>query len=284
MCPSFEEAVLNKIDNAKQLDKLTPLEENYFKEYSREVEDGRINPEDFLALEDQGVYIKGEIKKDIGYVQAMKSRESSGTKRGALLEGIISRHAELSEWFGEKSNLIFLSEYDDRMSHSDLLLEMENIKGESLKLLMDVTTSVDENRIDEKISQSYDSLGNVKLGKVKYFESIGSDQRGKIYDIPRVVIGIDPNTLRDLCDSIKEKKNKQQDHYVQFMILEEVENQLIHMKEALICKGKDAGVAFFSVNKLLNHTRSLLGKKEDLRPLDYEKKVSGDKAYRFLRY
>lgn len=283
MHPSFE-AVFHKIDRTKQLDNLSPLEEKYFKKYSEEISEERIKLENFKDLEAAGKYAPGEIEKDIAYVEAIKSRESSGTKRGALLEGIISEQAELSNWFGQDSSLIFLSEYDDRMSHSDLLLEMESDKGESVKLLIDVTTSVDESKIDEKISRSYDSLGGVKLGKVKYFESRREEFRGKINSIPRVVAGINPRTLRDFCDSIREKNNRQEDNYIQFMLLEEIENQLAHMKEVLISNGKESGVAFSEVNKSLSCISNLLEKKEDLRSLDYEKKVSADRTYHLLRH
>lgn len=284
MCPSFETILHNKIDRTKQLDNLSPLEEKYFKKYSEEINEGRLKLENFKDLEKTGEYAPGEIEKDIAYVDAIKSRESSGTKRGALLEGIISEQAELSNWFGQDSSLIFLSEYDDRMSHSDLLLEMESDKGEPVRLLVDVTTSVDESKIDEKISRSYDSLGGVKLGKVKYFESRMEELRGKLNGIPRVVIGINPGTLRDFCDNIREKNNRQEDNYIQLMLLEEIENQLAHMKEVLISNGKESGAAFSELSKSLGCIINLLEKKEDLRPLDYEKKVSGDKTYRLLRH
>lgn len=262
-----------RLDKVRQLDPLREGENLLLKKYAKTLEEYRLKMEDF-----EDVYGRETIEKDRAFLEALKAKEEAKTDRGVLLEGILAEHAELSNWFGQDSSVIPLSEYDDRLAHGDLVLEMG--EEEKVRILMDVTSSVAQNTLEKKIDRSIDGIKAGKLSKIKYFES--GDFKGRLEYVPRVVVGLNPETLREFCDDVLQDKNRQEKNPLQMMLLDEMLHQLTFMYEtAKEVRGKDDRAAE-EIKKALKLIQDLSIKKESLRDHDYDRKANADWAYKAL--
>lgn len=246
---------------------------DFFKKYLKLLDEYRLGYDDF-----KDIYSPEEIRNDKNKVEKSKLGKNEATIRGELFEGILIEQAELSNWFGQDSRLIALTEYDDRFSATDFVIEIKNKDGEIIRILVDATTSVNREIIKEKLEKSMD-LKEKKLADIKYFKSEMEDYRGKLRDMPRVVIGIDPYSLEDLCIDVYEKKNQQDKNPVQFIILNEMFQQFNLLYN--VCKNNDFNSEMISkVEKAKNVIDDLLKEKEGLRTNKW--KAKRDKTYDHL--
>lgn len=161
---------------------------------------------------------------------------------------------------------------------------MKDKKGEVVRILIDITTSIDKNIIHKKIESSFDEKGNLKLAEIKYFQSEIENTKGKFKNMPRLVAGFDPNTLRNLCDDVLINKKQQQNNPVQLMLLDEMQHQLIYMLEASRRMNGDSHIVTTQLKKAFDSIKDILDKKESLRTREYKSKASDDKTYHLLNY
>lgn len=143
-----------------------------------------------------------------------------------VFEGIIHEQAELNEWLGPEVTTIKTSRYDDIKNGVDSVAEFREgpIATSHLAFAIDITFSGDTtkkfNRIREEIDRG-------ELARVKYFVSEHTGFMGELGKIPRVVVGADIRTLKELSELWLERDNKAlAAHPIQFQILEEVLIQL----------------------------------------------------------
>ena len=193
------------------------------------LEEEAIKPEQFEDL-----YGPQGIKRDERYVAIMekKFQEPTDTKQeelnklATIFEAIIHINAELNEWFGPDATTIKTSRYDDIKNGVDSVAEFrENEASASyLALAIDVTFDHDTERKFERIKSE---IKKGELAKIKYFYSEHMGIRGELTKVPRVVIGADIQTVKNLSELWMEKNNKAlMRHQIQFQILEEILLQL----------------------------------------------------------
>jgi hypothetical protein len=221
-------------------------------------------------------YPEKEVVGDTKEVEKLKKTEEKITARGKLLESLLSVFSESSNWFGENCHIILLSDYDDRMAHGDIVLEMKNDKGELSQILIDITTSIDESNLKKKIGRSYNGDGSVKLSNIKYYESEAEETKGPLLDIPRVVMGISPETLGILCEDIKEKGRRQENNMVQLLLLDQVFAQLITMRNKANNPDKKDELALKKTALASKIISTIIDRKKSLHTRDYELKANSD--------
>src|SRR3989344_7375739 len=194
---------ISKIETFSASEKLTEAESEAYQKLVPRYKESAIDIESFTDL-----YEPETIEKDKQAVKELKQKfkESDKTnpertdsrKRGELLEAILAKQIELEDWLGSEAQTITPSRYDDIFNHVDLMVEFAN-EGfvKYLALSIDVTTSRQE--IAQKIDGIRKDIQKNHLTPMKYFSSKETGLRGKLDNIPRVVVGADVNTIRELA-------------------------------------------------------------------------------------
>lgn len=204
--------------------------------YERAQEVFRVNspldPEDFrgtLGYEDQ------EIEDDIESVHEKEARfekedtpeQKEQKKFAKMLEAMLNELIELHNWLGPNAETITTSDYDDIFNGVDMVVEFQDKREKSashLALAVDVTFASD---ISKKIDRIKEGIKNGELSRIKYFASEFLEQRGKYGDVPRVIIGADMDTIKNLgAIWLAEDKKALAVHEMQKVVLEEVRMQL----------------------------------------------------------
>lgn len=200
-----------------------------------------INPEDFKSP--TGPYEAKQIEEDVAYVKEMeqtfvatdfergtsgkRAREEALRKAARAFEGVVLFNCEENGWLGDpnKVEVIIPSRYDDIKNGVDGIVDFpEERRSSPLALAMDVTSSQD---VAKKLDKIKDEIEKGKLAEMRYFHSERLRVHGRMYDIPRVVVGADRETIRDLLTSWNEKKMKPlADHHMQFQMLDQIRQQL----------------------------------------------------------
>ena len=190
---------------------------------------------DIIALANfADLYGECNIKKDEGYVKKMEKKftetdfpeQIKFNKLATIFEAILHNQAELSEWLGSNVHTINTSRYDDIKNGIDTIAEFIEKKQSAshLGLAIDATFSAD---INKKIQRIKNEIKNGQLTRVKYFQSDAINFRGELSKIPKVIIGVDMNTIQELGELWLKRKNKELGkHPIQFQILDQMLMQL----------------------------------------------------------
>jgi hypothetical protein len=173
-------------------------------------------------------YFEDEVKADKKYVEEMKEKfdrlnspeQKELNKLAVIFEAIVIDQSEMSEWFGPDGFSVPTSEFDDFKNGADGVIEFEE---NYLALGIDVTFSVE---MEDKFRRIKKEIEAGKLTEIKYFVSEHTPPT-KLPGIPRVVIGADAKTVKELSDLwLEGDKKKLATHPIQFQILEEIVYQL----------------------------------------------------------
>ena len=159
------------------------------------------------------VHGRDSVEKDLKFVEGKQKEHYWGNdaeleqkKLAAdVFENIIVDQIEKSAWLGRNTDIIPTSKYDDFVNHVDAVatINFGQENSSHLGLAMDVTFSKNENAINKKLDII---KKNIEKGfapaQVKYFQDKDGNKR-KI-NIPKVVVGANADTVRDLVKITKD--------------------------------------------------------------------------------
>lgn len=173
----------------------------------------KIMSENIIPMDDfVNLYGKENVEKDKNIVEKLKIKfqeNAPDEKKEAkiladILEAIILEESELSNWFGENTSTIKTSDYDDYVNHVDAVVKFEGDKiPVHTALGIDMTYSTN---IKEKFDYIKKEIENGILAEVKYFSS--SFIKGIHMQIPRLIIGADVKTIKELGELWLDKESK----------------------------------------------------------------------------
>jgi len=228
---SFEDAILRSVDAEKrhlrreeEAEKSrTHIEEAWDK--AKETLKNRIDPHDFMDL-----YGSQGIREDLQAVVEHEKIFSAGythTEQGKsslIFEAIMDEGIALHDWFGPDADTIRPSRFDDVFNGIDSITEFQKEEGAShLALAIDVT--FDPN-IKNKIEKIARGVEHGELTHVKYFKSDHMNFRGELRNVPKVIVGADKRTIKELADLWVTDRKALAKHPIQFKVLEEIQFQL----------------------------------------------------------
>ena len=129
-------------------EKLSSAEEKVSEEYFPEYQSEEPKMDDF-----SDIYSREKIEDDKNELAEIKKKHQyEKTERSIILETVLTKHIEQSNWIGENCYVVQTSKYDDVINHTDLIVEFEREKNdEATRLAIDVTTSEDREVLDKKI-------------------------------------------------------------------------------------------------------------------------------------
>jgi len=219
------------------------------------------------------------VEKDKTYIERLKAKfENDESKKAAeVLEAIIYLHSELSEWLGPNVETIRPTEYDDIVNKVDLIAEF-NSENSPKHLALGVDVTFGSNSLMDKINGIKNEIDRDELAKVKYFESHGFI--GSLRQVPRVVVGVEKDTVIELAGLWMRKENKQLgDHPARNIIMTQIIEQLTTFRNYAEHHGKVG--ALKSYNQALETLKPL---QAELKALDKVRRefIQTDKVYQSI--
>jgi len=232
----------------------------------------RVNPPiDPKSFEGVPGYATEEIAKDTAWVQEMEQRfDAEGTpeqkelkKYATILEAMLNEMIGLHNLLGQRAEAITSSDFDDIRNGVDLIVEFQDETGENashLALAIDVTFT---SAVNEKIRRIKDKIIQGELTSIKYFSSEFLGSKGKLLDVPRVVIGIDRSSIEELGEVwLSNNKRALATHGVQRVVLDEVVMELEGLAEFARMHKKERVARAYEF--ALETVRGVLEKKADI--------------------
>ncbi|MEX1063954.1 MAG: hypothetical protein WD898_01625 [Candidatus Paceibacterota bacterium] len=297
-------------------EKLTEAELEAYEKLVPPHKEDAIDIEGFIDL-----YGQETVQKDKSRVEELEQKFEDSLKstpeiaeyqkRGELLEAILTEQIELEDWMGGDAQTITPSRYDDIVNGVDLMVEFENEGGfiKHLALSIDATTSRHE--ISRKIDQIRRDIQKDHLTTIKYFASEETGFRGELREVPRVIVGADVNTIRELAGlwlnlgKAKEKRTELEkdlgvdspevervrgeirslrtrlgEHRVQFQILEEIKLQLEYFIKLSETQGKKDIESKYK--NALDTISAILAEKNIELSEEEQKKIERDRVYQTI--
>jgi len=195
----------------------------------REMETDRINLGDFRGREG---YETKEIEEDLEYVRRREEDFSQSDKEepekiearklGTIFERIMHEQAEMGDWLGPNAVTIKTSKFDDFKNGVDDVVEFQEEKSEASYLALAIDTTIGRDSVS-KLRRIKDEIDMGQLGGIKYFYSEHTNVRGRLTNVPRVVVGVSGETIGDLTNLwMSGDKRGLNGHKIQFQILREI--------------------------------------------------------------
>lgn len=233
---SFDENFLvGNIDARRKKQRWEEIVEKAHKKALKILQIDQIDQEDFKDLygEKQVSADREYVRKAEGNFEIQNTPEQKEAKKLAdIFEAIIHEQIEINEWLGENVHTIKPASYDDIKNGVDEIIEFQQKKermASHLALAIDITFS---DNLHEKIDRIKQEIRDGHLSIIKYFKSDFISIRGEKSDIPRVVVGIDKDSLKEIIRLWLENKNKQlYNHPLKNIILKEILLQLDFYRE-----------------------------------------------------
>ncbi len=179
------------------------------------------------------LYGDTNVNRDLNRVKELKDifeknntkAEKESSKLATILETLIHEQINISKWFGPNARSLRPSEFDDYINGIDGIIEFRypNAGMAFLGLGIDVTYTQE---LDKKFARIKEELDSGKLAEIKYLKSSDSSLRGKVTDIPRVVVGADGETASDLARAWFKKNPALKNDRFRIQLLLEIQMQL----------------------------------------------------------
>jgi hypothetical protein len=196
---------------------------------------------------DYDKYDQDKIRADINEVNRLKGTfmlekkedyEKANEQLAHVFEMIMFDQGESAEWFGPNCYFIKTSDYDDYINKIDMVAEFEEDDAVSrMGMALDVTFGHD---ISKKVDKIISDIKQGKSGQVDYFESEVSDMRGQLLNVPRVVVGADVDTVRELTNMWMENSSADMaKHPVQFQFLDQIIRQCDYFSKLATEEGQE---------------------------------------------
>ncbi|MFC1686655.1 hypothetical protein ACFLZS_01885 [Patescibacteria group bacterium] len=215
-----------------------------------------------------------DVEKDQEHVNKLKDQWSEkqkdmeewmleSQKLGKVFEVLFYEQAELSNWLGENAYTYLTSDYDDIINKVDIVAEFirEDDAASFLGLAVDVTIG-HNTEVENKLKKIKKEIKNGELTKIKYFESENVGIRGELSNIPRVVIGVEKDTLLEMSKLWVDNKNETLgEHSIRFQVLEEILFQLEAFQEYAKQEGQDKLADTYE--KSFNFLEAIYNKQKD---------------------
>lgn len=181
---------------------LSEAEEQVYQTLIPHLEELAINLDDFkeenrqenIKIDKEKVQQRKEELKQMG-----QSEISSSKKRSKILEALMAEQIEISDWFGPNVNTVIASEFDDLFNSIDMVVEFGDEKEKDSHydpVGIDVTSTTE--RIEKKLYKIRDSLRQWGGSRIRYFRSERQNPKTTLKEMPRLIIGVEPELLEEL--------------------------------------------------------------------------------------
>jgi len=224
-------------------------------EIAMKYRDSAIKTKDFAEA---GVVPAAEVARDEQEIHTIK--HSPDYKREQSVEAVALEYAILKLFDdGEFGDVVKYAqkaaEYDDLKRGIDIYVDLGD-EGEVVPLGIDVTTSMDERILMEKIARSRDVAKRGELTRMKYFFNgveAGNDDQKKKYltgvEVPRIILGLNKQATSNLQTDLLSGSKQLERKYVR-LFLEQIASQLEMLIQAAPPKSDAAKILLRTAERL----------------------------------
>jgi hypothetical protein len=239
----------------------------------------RINLDNFVG---QNGYYRQNIEEHGRRAESLTRRyeeercdnpeEEEAKMLSIVLEAIVIDQIKKG-WFGQRVDIRKTSDFDDLINHVDAVAEIKKAVGVGhLALAIDATHTSRNDKLEEKFRSIKTEIEEGRLTEIEYYENSQGTYRGRLRDVPRVVVGVDRETLFELAGLwVNGEDEKLKNHPVSILFLKEMLIQLEAFKKYTEQLGEDRLVERYNteietIRDILNQSdkqKIELGKLED---------------------
>lgn len=221
----FENRMIRRLDSNESFE-TNPVVRAAYEKTQKIFKRDAIDPKGFSDL-----YDPKAIQKDLAYVQNLKDtvfETGSGKIAADILEGIAYEQIELANWFGPYAHTIKTSEYDDIKNGVDLMVEFDEPETSRSHLALGIDATYGVQGITKKLERIHRDIDQGKLTEVKYFEAGDGSFKGRLQQVPRIILGVERDTVLSLARLWTEGKNTELGaHPIQELLLRQARSQLV---------------------------------------------------------
>lgn len=189
---------MNKLPNSvyEISDFPIPVDEmnKFFDEYVKNNWDKiELNQESFPSYDKQMMIHDSQNAQNL----KMSYENDMAKKLANLLEKSIYYCWEQQNWFGDNVSTVLTSDFDDYINWIDIILEFDHLEKNFLWIAADVTF---KNNLKSKFDKIKQNMDKWRLSMIKYYNH--RDYNWSIKNLPKVIIEIDDDELRDLAKKV----------------------------------------------------------------------------------
>lgn len=237
-------------------------------------------------------YSPAELRADADHVarREKKFEHTPSDLAAKILEALIFEQGELSEWFGQYTQVIRASLYDDVVNGTDFILKTKIAKdggregGEQIAsilakekapassyLALGIDVTFGTRRIKDKFDHVKKRIDAGELGEIKYcpLDDVDNEKGSpgtkkllrKRNDVPQVILGVEIERIHEIALLWQNRRNKElATHPIQITLLEEAILQLEQYAE--YARGNDKPVLAQKIEIELAVLQNILAKKK----------------------
>ncbi len=255
----FTKKIDKKIDKERLINQALPKAKKILEEYSikeEELRDGMYEGAvdiDLREVATKEANFSGEIDDNIA--EAMKLSE--------IFNALLIEQFEKNDWMGENAFTVGTAKYDKYKTGMSNITEFRKETGISY-MAMGIRTTLSHNpsNIENKLWEIKENIKKGELTNIKYF--VSDYQRGELKNVPSVIIGCDKEMLFESIELWLGNKNKElAKHPLQFLILDQVAEQIEYFKKEASSRGRYDLVDIY--DKVFKNINEVLKNKEVLR-------------------
>ncbi len=164
--------------------------------------------ENAISLSDfEGLYDPKNLERDRervkereAYFQKSLTHNEVSKHYSDVLEAIFFDQISNGSWFGENTQAIKTSSFDDYYNGADIILELEDTARTLAHLSLSIDVTFGTTKTKEKMAGIKERIDKGTLGRINYFKSSRSGDRGEKSNLPQVVIGVEKDMIIELAD------------------------------------------------------------------------------------
>jgi len=267
---NFEDRFLSGIDNSIKKKKEDNLFDTTLLNKLRDRFEERYGKTRPLMKEFVDIYGAEEIMRDREHLKKIQenfkyNNQTENEKRlvAEVFECIFIEEAMKSAWIGREARVTPTNNFDDTVNKVDAVAEIKGKEGfQELGLAIDVTFSKEDSELIKKMDYIKRNIDEGKSpAMIKYFK----DRNGKLKKIyvPKVIIGCETETLRQLIDLMNKKASSNEItwkkaehelnfHYFQTILLNEIFTQVKYFSNYAHKIGqKRTGDSYYKAQKII---------------------------------
>jgi hypothetical protein len=120
---------------------------------------------------------------------------SSGEKLGHIFEAAFLDLASKNFWFGERSELVKASKYDDEMNGIDMITTTVDQSNTARHFEVASDLTISKHGLMSKLMRIKNDVAQDKLAQINYFHSDLIGFTGKLSNVPRTVVALDHTNM-----------------------------------------------------------------------------------------
>ncbi len=183
---------------------------------------------------DEQVYGKEAVMNDLKKVLSLEEKFAANTSKSDLeakrLSSIFEMYfvdaANTQKWFGDKTNIMRTTRFDDYINGVDAIAEFQDDSDKFGHLAMSTDLTFGHDASLGKIEEILRSIDGGEMARLRYFHSDAMGYTGQLRDIPKTILGMDRENLPEFVRLWTHQKDSPEIKTYRDLMLTQLHDQL----------------------------------------------------------